>query len=143
MPAKPEKLLPPLELEAMKSLWALGKGTVSDVQQRMGRTRELAYTTVMTLLDRLAKKGVVSRGKQSRSYVYKPVLERQDALELALDRLVYDFFNDSRQDLRAHLLGTQLPGVRAPGADLETGSRSAAFRGRPADEDESLDSVLL
>jgi predicted transcriptional regulator len=142
MPAKPEKLLPPLELEAMKSLWALGKGTVSDVQQRMGRTRELAYTTVMTLLDRLAKKGVVSRRKQSRSYVYKPVLERQDALELALDRLVYDFFNDSRQDLRAHLLGTHLPGADAPGADQETGS-PPAFRDRPADEDESLDSVLL
>ncbi len=125
--SKPEKLLPPLELEAMKSLWALEEGTVSQVRQRMRPRRPLAYTTVMTLLDRLAKKGAVSRGKQSRSYVYKPVLRRQDALELALDRLVHDFFNDSRQDLRAH---------------LEKGPRPAA-RDRPAAEDEPLDSVLL
>ena len=125
--SKPAKLLPPLELEAMKSLWALEEGTVSQVRQRMRATRPLAYTTVMTLLDRLAKKGAVSRGKQSRSYVYKPVLQRQDALELALDRLVHDFFDDSRQDLRAH---------------LEDGPRPATRHRSPA-EDEPLDSVLL
>ncbi len=125
--SKSEKLLPPLELEAMKSLWALEEGTVSQVRRRMRPTRPLAYTTVMTLLDRLAKKGAVSRGKQSRSYVYKPVLQRQDALELALDRLVHDFFDDSRQDLQAH---------------LENGP-PAATRHRPPAEDEPLDSVLL
>jgi len=135
--SKSEKLLPPLELEAMKSLWALEEGTVYEVQQRMRRTRDLAYTTVMTLLDRLAKKGVVSRRKQSRSYVYKPVLQRKDALELALDRLVHDFFDDSRQDLRAHL-----GGVHLPEAHLENGPRPA-IRDRPADEDEPLDSALL
>ena len=133
MLARPEKLLPPLELEAMKSLWALEEGTVYEVQHRMGRSRELAYTTVMTLLDRLAKKGVVSRKKRSRSYVYKPVLERQQALELALDRLVHDFFDDSRQDLRAHLVGTQ----------VEDGP-SRGVRDRAADNDDgALDSVLL
>ena len=131
--SKPEKLLPPLELGAMKSLWALGEGTVSQVQEHMRPARALAYTTVMTLLDRLAKKGAVSRRKQSRSYVYKPVLQRQEALELALDRLVHDFFDDSRQQLWAH---------------LENGPRPAApdrptARDRPAAEDEPLDSALL
>ena len=125
--SKSEKLLPPLELEAMKSLWALEEGTVSQVRQRMRPARPLAYTTVMTLLDRLAKKGAVSRGKQSRRYVYKPVLQRQDALELALDRLVHDFFGDSRQDLRTHLENGPLP----------------AARDHPAAEDKPLDSVLL
>ena len=131
--SKPEKLLPPLELEAMKSLWALGEGTVSQVQQHMRPARALAYTTVMTLLDRLAKKGAVSRRKQSRSYVYKPVLQRQEALELALDRLLRDFFGDSRQQLRAHLENEPRPA--AP-------DRPTA-RDRPAAEDEPLDSALL
>jgi len=125
--SKPAKLLPPLELEAMKSLWALKEGTVSQVRRRMRPVRPLAYTTVMTLLDRLAKKGAVSRGKQSRSYVYKPVLQRQDALDLALDRLVHDFFDDSRQDLRVHLENGPPPVTRHP----------------PPAEDEPLDSVLL
>ena len=125
--SKPEKLLPPLEIEAMKSLWVLKEGTVAQVQQQMRPTRPLAYTTVMTLLDRLAKKGAVSRRKQSRSYVYKPILERQDAIELALDRLVHDFFDDSRQELRAHLENRPRP----------------ATRGGPEAEDEPLDSALL
>ncbi len=105
MAAPSNRLLPPLELEVMKTLWQLGESTVRDVQRELGRRRPLAYTTVMTLLDRLARKGAATRRKQGRAHVYTPVLSRDAALELALDRLTGDFFEGSRQRLLGHLQG--------------------------------------
>ena len=46
---------PPLEVECLKALWALGEGNVKDVRRAMAGNRNLAYTTVMTVLDRLAR----------------------------------------------------------------------------------------
>jgi len=106
LPARLQKrLLPPLELEALRSLWQLGEGTVRDVNAELNRRRPLAYTTVMTLLDRLVRKGAAGRRKQGRAHVYHPVLSREAALELAVDRLVHDFFDGSRQSLTEHLRG--------------------------------------
>lgn len=97
------RLLPPLELEVMKSLWEMKNATVGQTRTHMSMKRSLAYTTVLTLLDRLAKKGAVRREKQGRSYVYSPVLARGDALNVALDRLVHDFFEDSPAQLLDYL----------------------------------------
>lgn len=105
--AAPRKLLPALEMEVMKALWMLGSGTVSQVQANMQHDKQLAYTTVMTMLDRLSKKGVVTRAKNGRSYCYTAVLHKDDALRLALDRLVHDFFGDSSQKLLNHLIDAQ------------------------------------
>ena len=105
--AAPRKLLPALEMEVMKALWMLGSGTVSQVQANMQHDKQLAYTTVMTMLDRLSKKGVVTRAKNGRSYRYTAVLHKDDALRLALDRLVHDFFGDSSQKLLNHLIDAQ------------------------------------
>ena len=99
----PRRRLPPLELEVMKSLWEIENATVGQTQTHMRMTRPLAYTTVLTLLDRLAKKGAVQREKRGRSYVYSPVLTRDDALDVALDRLVHDFFEDSPAQLLDYL----------------------------------------
>lgn len=110
----------------MKSLWALEEGTVAQVQQRLRPARNLAYTTVMTLLDRLDKKGAVSRRKEGRSYVYRPILTRRAELERALDRLVEDFFNGSREELRAYLTGAAIAVTEAAQS-----------------EEEPIDSVLL
>src|SRR2546422_4313500 len=95
--------IPPLELEAMKALWQLREATVRDVAVEMGRRRRLAYTTVMTLLDRLARRGAAGRRKQGRAHVYHPLITREAALELALDRLTHEFFDGSRQRLLEHL----------------------------------------
>lgn len=68
---------PPLELECLKALWNLGEGNVKDVRRALTANRALAYTTVMTVLDRLARKGGVARRKVGRSFVYAPVLRRE------------------------------------------------------------------
>jgi predicted transcriptional regulator len=59
-----------LELSVMEILWAHGEGNVHDVAQRLGRP--LAYTTVMTTLDRLFKKDLLVRRKCERAFLYAP-----------------------------------------------------------------------
>jgi predicted transcriptional regulator len=69
-------MLGPLELEVMDVLWSSGARNVREVVKQM--RRELAYTTVMTTLDRLFKKGLLSRELDERAFKYSPRLTRQD-----------------------------------------------------------------
>lgn len=96
---------PPLELECLKVLWTLGEGNVKDVRQALTENRNLAYTTVMTVLDRLARKGGVARRKVGRAFVYAPVLSRGFLRGLAVQDLVDRFFEGSEDALIEHLQG--------------------------------------
>jgi predicted transcriptional regulator len=68
--------LGPLEADVMDVLWSRADANVRDVTQRLARP--LAYTTVMTTLDRLYKKGLLSRRKVERAFVYAPRLTRAE-----------------------------------------------------------------
>ncbi len=68
--------LGPLEFSVMEALWREGGGSVRDVAERL--ERPLAYTTVMTTLDRLYKKGLLDRRRQERAFWYAPRLSRGD-----------------------------------------------------------------
>jgi len=126
--------LPELELEVMKALWRLEDGTVADVKEQLDPFRPLAYTTVMTVLDRLARKGAVSRAKQGRGYLYKPAITSAQAREVAIERLLHDHFNDSPEKLAAFLLN-QDRGESRQTVGSRTMERSAAAL--------TLDSALL
>lgn len=67
-----------LELEVLNALWDGGSLSTPDVHARVGLPRELAYTTVLTVLQRLTKKGLVTRGDGRRSHVYTAVLSRDE-----------------------------------------------------------------
>jgi BlaI family penicillinase repressor len=103
---------PPLELECLKALWGIGEGTVRDVRHVMVGNRNLAYTTVMTVLDRLEKRGGVSRRKQGRSFVYVPKLSREELRRFAVKEVVDRFFEGSTEAL-ARFLRSQESGVRS------------------------------
>jgi predicted transcriptional regulator len=104
---------PPLELECLKALWTMGEGNVKDVRRALAANRNLAYTTVMTVLDRLARKGGVARRKVGRSFVYVPVLRRENLRRLAIQDLVDRFFDGSEDALIAYLRnGHSSPVVR-------------------------------
>jgi predicted transcriptional regulator len=94
---------PPLELECLKALWGIGEGTVRDVRQVMAGNRDLAYTTVMTVLDRLEKRGGVSRRKRGRSFVYIPKLSREELRRCAVKDVVDRFFEGSDEALASFL----------------------------------------
>jgi predicted transcriptional regulator len=68
--------LGPLEFTVMEILWTRGEANVRDVIDQLGRP--LAYTTVMTTLDRLYKKGLLARHKSERAFVYTAALTRQE-----------------------------------------------------------------
>lgn len=114
----PSEIPPPLELECLKVLWRRGEASVKDVREGLTATRNLAYTTVMTVLDRLARKGGVARKKVGRSFVYAPVLSKDGLRRLAVRDLVDSFFEGSEDALLAYLRngGT----VPAPARGTET-----------------------
>jgi predicted transcriptional regulator len=68
--------LGPLEVAVMEILWGRGESVVRDVVDRL--ERPLAYTTVMTTLDRLYKKGLLDRRKCDRAFLYRPRLSRAE-----------------------------------------------------------------
>ncbi len=61
----------------MDVLWQRGSASVRDVADALGGDAQLAYTTVMTIMSRLAKKGVLDRKASGRAYVYAPLLTRE------------------------------------------------------------------
>jgi predicted transcriptional regulator len=65
-----------LESTVMEVLWSHGESNVRDVAAKLDRP--LAYTTVMTTLDRLFKKGYLDRRKDDRAFFYRPCLSRQE-----------------------------------------------------------------
>ena len=80
-----------LELTVMEALWDHGDANVHDVMRLLARP--LAYTTVMTTLDRLYKKGFLSRSKSDRAYFYAPRLTRLEWQQKRAEVLVTDFLS--------------------------------------------------
>jgi predicted transcriptional regulator len=68
--------LGPLEQSMLDALWARGSATVRELVE--GGYQELAYTTVMTTLDRLFKKGLLTRSEEGRAFRYAPRLSREE-----------------------------------------------------------------
>ena len=99
----PEPALTPLELEIMKVLWETGPANVQTVQRGI-KGRELAYTTVQTMLNILHRKGKVKRQLKDRAYVYRPVFSRQKAVAQAVGDMLDRFFGGSADSLVLNLV---------------------------------------
>lgn len=98
--------LTPLELEIMNVLWETGPANVQTVQSRMAG-RELAYTTVQTMLNILHRKGRVTRELKDRAYIYRPVLSRRKAVSQAVGEMLDRFFAGSADNLVLNLIETR------------------------------------
>ena len=97
--------LTPLELEIMEVLWETGAANVQTVQQ--GLKRELAYTTVQTMLNILHRKGKVKRALKDRAYFYKPAVSRRQVVRQAVNDLVEHLFGGSVENLVMSLVETK------------------------------------
>ncbi|MEW6663411.1 MAG: BlaI/MecI/CopY family transcriptional regulator [Bacillota bacterium] len=84
-----------LEQEVMQVVWQLGQASVREVLERLRRERDIAYTTVMTIMTRLADKGLLVRRKAGLAYVYAPLYSReefnQSLVAQVVDTLVEDY----------------------------------------------------
>jgi BlaI family penicillinase repressor len=95
--------LAPLELDCMNTLWPIGHGTVREIRDLLAARRPRAYTTIMTIMDRLSRKGIVERVKSGRAYIYRPRLSAEDARAQALGQVLENFFGGSKDALLAQL----------------------------------------
>jgi predicted transcriptional regulator len=94
--------LTPLELEIMQVLWETGPANVQTVQQALAR--DLAYTTVQTMLNILHRKGKVKRTLKERAYFYKPAVSRTQVARQHLGDIVDRLFGGSAESLVMSLL---------------------------------------
>ena len=73
-----KQVLGELEAEVMNTLWQRTDQTVVEVEERLRRKREIAHTTVLTTLDRMHRKGYLTRQKQGKAFVYAPRYTREE-----------------------------------------------------------------
>lgn len=83
------------EMEVLHHVWDLGEATVTDVRERILEDRDVAYTTIMTVLKKLAEKGYLDYHKEGRSYVYQPAQEPNEVQHSLLRRLMDKVFEGS------------------------------------------------
>jgi predicted transcriptional regulator len=99
--------LTPLELEIMMVLWETGPATVQTVQERLAGSRDLAYTTVQTMLNVLHRKGKVERELLDRAYAYRPVVSRAQVVSTTMRDIIDRLFGGSAESLVLSLVETK------------------------------------
>lgn len=89
----------------MKVLWRRGESAVSDLVSDVSDTTPLAYTSVLTTIRILEKKGYVRHRQEGRAFLYSPCVAEQDAGQSEVRQLLQRFFGNSREQLLLSLLG--------------------------------------
>jgi predicted transcriptional regulator len=91
---KVDKYLGELEAAIMTFLWARGAATVREVVEALAARRPIAYTTVMTVMQRLVAKGLLARSAAGRRHVYRPAVSRAAFLGAVSGRIVQELVAD-------------------------------------------------
>lgn len=97
------------ELKCMKPLWFEEARTVRDVHQALQPSHPLAYTTVLTVMDRLTRKGFLARTRRGRAHHYLPRCSFEESRNRAVAELVRTWFDGSAEQLAVFLAGTPPP----------------------------------
>jgi BlaI family penicillinase repressor len=98
------KRLTDLQMAILGVLWQLGEATVVQVHAALQDERELALTSVATMLSRLEKYGVIAHRTSGRQYIYYPLVSQSDVRRSRLTGLIDDFFQGNPADLVYHLI---------------------------------------
>ncbi len=93
-----------LQTAVMEVVWDLGEATVGQVRDRLASDKELAYTTILSVLQKLEKAGWLKHRAEGRSYVYLPRRSRSDAGRSALRKFTERMFGGDPLVLFEHLL---------------------------------------
>jgi len=88
----------------MEYAWQKGQCTVREVHEHLLNHRELAYTTVMTVMGRLADKGLFQRDQQGSSYVYAPALTKETYQERVVKEVLDALLNTHGAQTVSHLV---------------------------------------
>lgn len=103
MPQK-DVSLSDMQLELMRVLWDAGRATTAQVHEQFGKPRQLAYTTVATLLTRLEKRGLVKSVKEQGERVFKSTVTESEVTRSMVSSLVDTLFRGDPSALVSHLV---------------------------------------
>jgi BlaI family transcriptional regulator, penicillinase repressor len=92
------------ELEIMKIVWNRNSATVRDVYETLREQRQIAYTTVMTMMKILEKKKFLKKTQQDRAFVYQPVRPKEQVIRTMVQDFVTRVFDGSAEPLLMHLV---------------------------------------
>ncbi|MEW6243748.1 MAG: BlaI/MecI/CopY family transcriptional regulator [Bacillota bacterium] len=106
---KPQKeglrrVLGDLEACVMEIVWQMGECSVRDVYERLPLDKELAYTTVMTVMSRLSDKGLLIRRPKGKAYIYAPAMGREQYLEKVVGEVMDSLLLTHRDKVISHFL---------------------------------------
>jgi BlaI family transcriptional regulator, penicillinase repressor len=102
---KPARVLGLQELQIMNVVWDRGRVTVRDVYEELRRRRQVAYTTVMTMMNILDQKGFLKRiPGEDRAFVYEPARSRQTVMRATVKEFIDRVFGGSANPLMLHLI---------------------------------------
>jgi predicted transcriptional regulator len=103
----PRRALTATELEMMNVIWRLGPCSVTQVQSALGAQRQLAYTSVSTIVRILVQKGFVRSEKAGRGHLYSAAMSKNEYQALSLEQLVSKVFDHTPTLLVQRLLDSQ------------------------------------
>jgi predicted transcriptional regulator len=102
---KPAKSVPTdQELEILKVIWQLGPSTVREVHQKLLKHRKIAYTTVLTMMGILERKGHLKKTAGERAYLYRSAKPQSQVTAGMVKEFVNRVFNGSTKPLLVHLV---------------------------------------
>jgi BlaI family penicillinase repressor len=102
---KPAKSVPTdQELEILKVIWQLGPSTVREVYLEMLKQRKIAYTTVLTMMGILERKGHLKKTPGERAYLFRTAKPQAQVTAGMVKEFVNRVFNGSTQPLLVHLV---------------------------------------
>lgn len=119
-----------LQTQIMSALWRIETGTVEQVRAALPPRYRGAYTTVQTVLNRLADRGLLERSRTGQAFVYRPKLSEADYLSRSIEHTLASASADARQAALAQLIGGLEPGELADVQRLALKPDSAAKRRR-------------
>lgn len=104
MPRPSTPTLTESERRLLEVLWKKKRASVKEVTDEVSKKTPLAYTTVLTTLNILEKKGFVTHEQEGRAFIYSAAITRSEAVKHALEHLMKQFFNGSPRVLAQHLV---------------------------------------
>ncbi len=93
-----------LQRTVMEAVWKMGEATVGEVRERLARRKELAYTTVLSVMQKLERAGWLKHESKGRAYVYSATRSRSHEGTRSLRRLLDAVFGGDPKELFQHLL---------------------------------------
>jgi BlaI family penicillinase repressor len=98
------KQLTDLQMAVMSAVWRRGEATTTQVHAALEEERQLALTTVSTILSRLEKYGLLTHRTEGRQYVYRALVSQNEVRRSRITEVIDQFFQGSPADLVYHLI---------------------------------------